>query len=109
MCICAPLRNEVCGNTGRAGFLSFLCAKAVCLPKFYVNFRYRDRVSIDDQGIDLPNLAAAVDVAIQAAIELVDEALNHNGSAIPDAMIVGDQDGKTLATISIADVLIKKR
>jgi hypothetical protein len=42
-------------------------------PKFYINFRYRDRVSTNDQGIDLPNLAAAVDVAIQSVIELVDE------------------------------------
>jgi hypothetical protein len=42
----------------------------------------------------LPNLAAAVDVAIQSVIELVDKTIKHGGGAIPDAMIVTDQDGK---------------
>jgi hypothetical protein len=79
------------------------------LAKFYINFRYRDHVSARDQGIDLPNLAAAVDVAIQATIELVDETIKHDGGAIPVAIIVTDQDGKTLATISVLDVLRKWR
>jgi hypothetical protein len=64
------------------------------LAKFYINFRYRDRVSTDDEGIDLPNLEAAVDVAIRSASELVDETIKHDGGAIPDAMIVTDEDGK---------------
>ena len=79
------------------------------MAKLYINFRDRDRVSTNDQGIDLPNLEAAVDVAIRSAIELVDETIKHDGGAIPDAMIVTDEDGKTLATISILDVLRKRR
>jgi hypothetical protein len=55
------------------------------------------------------SLAAAVDVAIQAAIELVDETIKHDGGAILVAIIVTDQDGKTLATVSILDVLRKRR
>jgi hypothetical protein len=73
------------------------------------NFRYRDRLSTDDLGIDLPNLAAAAEVAIRSAIELVEETIKCDGGAIPDAMIVTDEDGKTLATISILDVLRKRR
>jgi hypothetical protein len=57
----------------------------------------------------LPNLEAAVDAAIQSDIEIVDETIKHGGGAIPDAMIVTDQDGKTLATISILDVLRQRR
>jgi len=79
------------------------------LAKYYINFRYRDRLSTDDEGIDLPNLEAAVDVAIRSASELVGETFKHDSGAIPDAMIVTDEDGKTLATISILDVLRKKR
>ena len=98
----------MCGNTGTLGFARSP-QRQPTLAKFYINFRYRDRVSTNDQGIDLPNLAAAVDVAIQSVIELVDETTKHGGGAIPDAMIVTDQDGKTLATISILDVLRKRR
>ena len=79
------------------------------LAKYYINFRYRDRLSTDDLGIDLPNLAAAAEVAIRSAIELVEETIKCDGGAIPDAMIVTDEDGKTLATISILDVLQKRR
>jgi len=39
----------------------------------------------------LPNLEAAVDVA---ASEFVDETIKHDGGAIPDPMIVTDEDGK---------------
>ena len=98
----------MCGNTGTLGFARSPQGQPT-LAKFYINFGYRDRVSTDDQGIDLPNLAAAVDVAIQAAIELVDETIKHDGGAIPVAIIVTDQDGKALATISILDVLRKRR
>ena len=79
------------------------------LAKYYINFRYRDRVSTDDQGIDLPNLAAAAEVAIRSAMELIGDTVSCNGGAIPDAVIVTDGDGKTLATISILDVLRKRR
>ena len=57
----------------------------------------------------MPNLAAAAEVAIRSAIELVEETIKCDGGAIPDAMIVTDEDGKTLATISILDVLRKRR
>jgi hypothetical protein len=77
------------------------------VAKFYINFRYRDRVSIDDQGIDLPSLAAAVDAAIRTVTEFVDGTIN-DGGAIPNAMIVANKDGKTLATISVVDVLAKR-
>jgi hypothetical protein len=57
----------------------------------------------------LPDLAEALDVAIRSLIELVDETIKHGGGAMPDAMFVTDQDGKTLATISVVDVLRKRR
>ena len=98
----------MCGNTGTLGFARSP-QRQPTLAKFYIKFRYRDRVSTNDQGIDLPNLAAAVDIAIQSIIELVDKTIKHGGGAIPDAIIVTDQDGKTLATISILDVLRKRR
>ena len=98
----------MCGNTGTLGFARSPQGQPT-LAKFYINFRYRDRVSTDDQGIDLPNLAAAAEVAIRSAIELVEETIKRDGGAIPDAMIVTDEDGKTLATISILDVLRNRR
>ena len=98
----------MCGNTGTLGFARSP-QRQPTLAKFYINFRYRDRLSTDDHGTDVPNLAAAVHVAIRSVIELVDETTKHDSGAIPDAMIVTDEDGKTLATISILDVLRKKR
>jgi hypothetical protein len=79
------------------------------VPKFYINFQYRDYVSNDDQGLDLPNLPAAVEVAVNTILEFVDVALKQGGDAIPKALIVADQDRKTLATISIVDILAKRK
>jgi hypothetical protein len=75
----------VCGNTGTLGFARSP-QRQPTLAKFYINFRYRDRVSTNDQGIDLPNLAAAVDVAIQSVIvgrpEILDELNASRGGRI---------------------------
>jgi hypothetical protein len=72
----------VCGNTGTLGFARSPQRQST-LAKFYINFRNRDRVSTNDQGIDLPNLAAAVDVAIQSVIvgrpEILDELIAPYG------------------------------
>ena len=98
----------MCGNTGTLGFARSPQGQPT-LAKFYINFRYRDRVSTSDQGIDLPNLAEALDVATRSLMELVDETIKQGGGAMPDAMLVTDHDGKTLATISILDVLRNRR
>ena len=102
-------RLSCCASSEKASLSCSPCKGSPPLAKYYINFRYRDRLSTDDQGIDLPNLAAAAEVAIRSAIELVEETIKCDGGAIPDAMIVTDEDGKTLATISILDVLRKRR
>jgi hypothetical protein len=75
----------VCGNIGTPGFARSPQTQ-LTLAKFCINFRNRDRVSTNDQGIDLPNLAAAVDVAIQSVIvgrpEILDELNASRGGRI---------------------------
>jgi hypothetical protein len=74
------------------------------MPRFYINFRTGDHVAVDDEGIDAPDLQDARNVAILSARELIGEAIKHGGEA-PDYVIVCDESGSNLLTLSIADIL----
>jgi hypothetical protein len=77
------------------------------MAKFYVHFRNGDQVAIDDEGVDLPDVEAAKDLAIKSAREIVAEAIKHGYSTILDAVVITDEAGKDLMTIPATDVLPK--
>jgi hypothetical protein len=77
------------------------------MPRFYINFRSGDHVAIDDEGIEVQDIEAAGKVAILSARELIGEAIKHGGSTVPDAVIVCDESGSNLLTLSVADILSK--
>jgi hypothetical protein len=75
------------------------------MPRFFVNFRNDDLVAFDQEGVDAPDLEAARDLAIASARELIGEAVKHGGSTIPNAVIVSDENGKDLLTVSLSDIV----
>jgi hypothetical protein len=96
-------REKIVGGSGtfknRSGFRN--------MPRFYINFRNGDHVAFDDEGVDLQDIEAARRMAVLSAKELIGEAIKHDGSTVPDAVIVCDASGSNLLTLSIADILSK--
>jgi hypothetical protein len=77
------------------------------MPRFFINFRNGDHVAVDDEGIDVGDIEAARKIAMLSARELIGEAIKHGGSTLPDAVIVCDESGSSLLTLSIAEILSK--
>jgi hypothetical protein len=75
------------------------------MARFYINFRHGDHLAVDDEGVDARDIEAAREMAILSARELIGEAIKHDGSTAPDAVIVCDESGSKLLTLSLADIL----
>ena len=75
------------------------------MSKFFFNFRNANTIAKDELGIDLPSLEDARQAALDAARELVAEDIKANSSRPMEAVIVTDEGGRELLTISARDVL----
>jgi hypothetical protein len=53
----------------------------------------------------LPSLDAARQEARQAARELLAEAIKAGKAKVPEAVVIADEDGRTLEVLSLASVL----
>jgi len=98
------VKNKFLGWQWNIHLWSPLFIEEYAVATFYIHFRNGDHVALDDEGVDLPNIAAARDWAIKSARELVAEAIKFD-STIPNAVIVADESGNDLMTIAIKDVL----
>jgi hypothetical protein len=74
------------------------------LPLFHFNSRTGDMVLPDLEGEELPNVAAACEVAIASARETLIEAVKTQDTP-PDCIQVTDSDGQEVVTIFLADLL----
>jgi hypothetical protein len=75
------------------------------MPKFFFNFRNANIIAKDEFGVDLPSLEDARQAALDAAREIVAEDIKANSSRPVEAVIVTDEDGRELLTVSARDVL----
>jgi hypothetical protein len=87
----------------RGGF-SFESLKEVAMPLFHFNSRTGDLVLPDTEGEELPNVAAAREVAETSAREALIEAVKTEDTP-PDWIQVTDGDGRAVATVFLADLL----
>jgi hypothetical protein len=74
------------------------------MPLFHFNSRTGDIVLPDTEGEQLPNVAAACEVAIASARETLIEAVKTQDTP-PDCIQVTDSDGQQVVTIFLADLL----
>jgi hypothetical protein len=74
------------------------------MPLFYFNSRTGNMILPDLQGEDLPDIAAALEVAETSAREALIEAVKTRDTA-PECIQVTDSEGREVATIFLADVL----
>jgi hypothetical protein len=70
------------------------------MPLFHFNSRTGGVVLADLEGEELPNIAAAYEVAAESARETLIEALK-SGDAVPDCIQVTDHEGHEVATVSV--------
>lgn len=78
------------------------------MPRFHFNSSTGDMFLPDPEGEELPNLAAASDVAEKSAREAAIEAI-RTGDKAPDCILVTDDEGREVATVFLKDLLADVR
>lgn len=77
------------------------------MQRFYFHLRTADGEQIrDDEGMELPSVAAARDEAIASAREMIANDVKNDGR-VPDGRTfeIMDEEGSLLETLYFADVL----
>jgi hypothetical protein len=75
------------------------------MATFYFHLKQGDELVIDEEGSNLPDLTAARDEALQSARELLASAIKAGSTVVPDAIVVVDQEGRTVDNLRLAAVL----
>jgi hypothetical protein len=73
------------------------------LGRFYFHLSDGEEITLDEEGTELPDLSAAEGEAVQAARELLAEAIKSGKPDVPE--LIADQAGRPLATVPLAAVL----
>ncbi|WP_262299450.1 DUF6894 family protein [Microvirga sesbaniae] len=74
----------------------------VMTPLYYLHIRNVDKLEVDPDGTELPDLEAALAEAVKVARELLDEVHDLG----PDAVIeVADGSGETILTVPFSDAV----
>jgi hypothetical protein len=75
------------------------------MRRFYFHLRQGDQLLPDDEGVDLPDIAAAQREALTAAREIVTEAITSGKQTVPEAFVIADEAGLALDTVPLAAVV----
>jgi hypothetical protein len=74
------------------------------MPRFYFNLR-DDLVVDDEEGRELPDIAAARDCALLNARSIASENVHKGHLDLSHRIEVVDHDGRIVATVSFADAV----
>jgi hypothetical protein len=72
---------------------------------FYFHLKHGEHLIADEEGVTLPDLAAARHEALQAAREILADAIKTGNPNVADAIVVVDEDGRTVDSLRLAAVL----
>jgi hypothetical protein len=75
------------------------------MPNFYFHLKYADRIWKDNEGSDFPNLSAAKREAQLTARDILIEAVRSRVKKVPHALVISDDEGRTVHTMPIGAVL----
>ena len=75
------------------------------MSRFYINFQNGDRISKDDEGIELPSLEEARKAAMISAREILADNIKGNARNPLRAVIITGESGQDLLTIPAKDIL----
>ena len=74
------------------------------MPRYFFHV-YDDDVAQDDEGQELPNVAAARLVAIRGARDLIAEQVRHGHFVLSHWIDVSDDQGDKVLTVTFRDVV----
>jgi hypothetical protein len=75
------------------------------MGRFYFHIQDSDQLLQDPEGTDLPDVDAARQEAILAAREILIEAIKMGKTQVPKAVVIADEEGRTLDVLPLASVL----
>jgi hypothetical protein len=85
--------------------LSFATQKEAAMPRYYFNIHDDAGVIRDEEGMELPDLAAARTEAQEGARELLADALRAHKDVNGKRMEITDADGTVLESFKVRDML----
>ena len=77
------------------------------MSRFYFHIKSGETIDRDDEGQELPNVAAAKEEALASARELLSDAIKGAKDDVPNYFIVADARGQEVATVALRDALPK--
>ena len=77
------------------------------MPRFFINYQSGDLIAKDDEGQDYPGLEEARSMALASAREILADNIRSATRNALDAVIITNERGEELMTISAKDVLPK--
>jgi hypothetical protein len=72
------------------------------MPLYYLHIRNGDKLEVDPDGTELPDLEAALTEALKVAQELMDEVADLGRNAVIE---VADGSGETVLTVPFSDAI----
>jgi uncharacterized protein DUF6894 len=75
------------------------------MPRFYVHIKEHTHLIRDEEGIDLPTAEDARAEALQAARELLTDAIRCGTDLDVEAFLIADDEGHELARVALDEVL----
>lgn len=74
------------------------------MPHFYFHL-FNDETILDQEGVDLPDKAVAIEKACKAAREMAAESVREGRLVLDHRIDVADDSGATVATIRFRDAV----
>jgi len=75
------------------------------MSRYYFHIRHGSELIIDDEGQDFPDDEAARAEAAESVHEILAEAIRSQSADMPEAIVVADEDGREVASVSFADAV----
>ena len=77
------------------------------MQRFFFHIRRDGELELDDAGIELPDIAAALHEAEQATRELLAEAIRAGLDTVPEAFVIADEQARLVETLPFIAALPK--
>jgi len=72
------------------------------MPRYYFHLRDGEHTE-DEEGLDLPDIEAARNVALEAARDIVCADIKHGWLNLDYRIVVADEDGATVLTMTFRE------
>ena len=75
------------------------------MGRFFFHLKDGDEIIPDEDGTELPDVAAATREALQSARELLAEAIKAGNPRIYEALVIADEAGRTVDILPFSAIL----